>query len=71
MRFRSPIGVDRGPISPAAQDVLTRIASGTFEVSVERLADAILRSLQDEASNASSGAAKSRVSMGGSLSSVR
>ena len=64
MRLRPPIGVDRGPISPSARDVLSRLADGTFSVSVERLADAILRSLHDEP-EASGGAA--RCSLRGSL----
>lgn len=71
MRLRPSIGVNRGSISPTADAVLTRLVNGTFEVNLERLADAILDKLQEDADDVASDERVKRMSMAGSMSSVR
>ena len=80
MRFRPPIGVERGPMSPCANDVLRRLINGTFEIHIERIADAILKKIQDDAAKkiqddaaevASTEGAQNRLSVAESLSNAR
>lgn len=44
--------VDRAALSPAARAVHDRLASGTFEIDVDRLADALLDELEAGAAKA-------------------
>ncbi len=58
-------------MSPAAQEVFARLARGTFEVDVERLADAILRRFQEDAAAAAESQEASCPATAGSLSRAR
>ena len=42
MRLNTPIGLVKGQMSPAAQEVFERLIDGSFEINLERLVDAML-----------------------------